>query len=528
MPKKKLGNGWYEAVDPTSGRTYFIHKDKRITQWNRPSDEDLGLVAVKEAAVASPTAEQAPAAATRGKWEKRFDQKSNKHYYVNKATRQSQWTVPDGFVEDESDAAAKKKKKKSRTIRHGDWQVRKDKKGRVYYANTKTMKTQWKKPPELEGLDLTFPESDAEEGMASGTVSQSDTAVEPQLPQPVAGAGKMAEADGSDSEDDAADETDQVMPLASSTVARKKSIPKPIRTTDSYFNMSEIVDDDDSAGGAGGGGGGATGGSGAPAAGSESTNFEDLSAYILGKTGAVTVNAIDGKRTNRGWGDNVVIDLRDIVDVHIDDATLQHDMAEFASTLFHALFIALILPAAPLLFQPTLPVMVSPSLWFSAGAVLWATSKDTKFHTKYRGPRVLDFNGKPLTLPLLAKLKTPALSKSAVQMSKNITGFVGTRKTSKAGFSHAEKIFHFVLEDVCEETSHDNIPLLWDEIYCQVIRVSALGADVPSDVTLKAWQLFAVLASVFPCSKSLFPYAMSWCEKIKTSSPGKQIADLAW
>ena len=212
------------------------------------------------------------------------------------------------------------------------------------------------------------------------------------------------------------------------------------------------------------------------------SQFDDLSAYILQKTGNVTVNAIGAQRSNRGWGENVSVDLHDIVDVQIDKSMLNRNLVDFARA---------------------------------------------KFHAKHQGPKALQFRGKPLTHPLLAKLKSSALVKAAIQMSKNITGFIGTRKTSKAGFSHAEKIFHFVLEDICDETTHDNIPLLWDEIYCQVMKVSVLESGVDINVSTKSWQLFAVLASVFPCSKELFPYAMSFCEKVKASAP-EHIYALAW
>ena len=475
MPKKKIGNGWYQAVDPTSNRPYYIHKEKRLTQWARPTDEELGLVepsSSNEAAVAPPASPKKSTDQSRGKWQKRIDKRSGKTYYVNKATRQSQWEKPEGFVDEEAAAttaaAAKKPKKKSRSFKHGIWQVRKDKKGRVYYANTETMKTQWEKPPELEGVTITFPDEEDEQE------TQTDA--------------EATVAEVSETEAEELEEKDTVAPLKT-----RRKTPAPIRTTDSYFNMSSIDQEPEPQTASASASGSK---SSQPSSGAKSTpaipeasggskdnsQFEDLGAYILKQTGTVTVNAIDNKRTNRGWGDNVTMDLRDIVDVHIDDATLQQDMADYAAT---------------------------------------------KFHTKYQGANALAFEGKPLTVPLLAKLKSAALVKSAVQMSKNITGFVGTRKTSKAGFSHAEKIFVFVLEDICDETNHDNIPLLWDEIYCQVVKVSVLQPDVDIAISTKAWQLFAVLASVFPCSKTLFPYLMSWCEKVKSSAP-KNIYALAW
>ena len=195
MPKKKLGNGWYEATDKKSGRTYYLHKDKRITQWNRPTEAELGGAEAAPDTPGVPTPPATPDGSANepiGKWEKRVDKASGKPYYVNKTTRQSQWHKPDGFEDDtggESKAPEKqqqqqqqekpKKKKKSNTIRHGDWQVRKDKKGRVYYANVKTMTTQWNLPEELVGIDLTFPNEDGASGATKATATAAAPAASP-------------------------------------------------------------------------------------------------------------------------------------------------------------------------------------------------------------------------------------------------------------------------------------------------------------------------------------------------------------
>jgi len=196
------------------------------------------------------------------------------------------------------------------------------------------------------------------------------------------------------------------------------------------------------------------------------------------------LSKLNSNRTRRKWGDNNTVDLRDIVDVEIEGDKYDKDFMEYVHGHF------LIVKSN----QPS---------------------------------KLASFDPKVLKMPLTkACSTTKSLVKDACQMSKNITGFLGARKTGKHNFGHAEKIFRYVLLNLYDKSKED-LPPLCDEIYCQLIKMTTSCPE--QAIELKGFQLMAILSAVFPCSPELFPYVMSHCEiKKKLKGQDDQIKQLAW
>ena len=73
---------WKEIVDKTSGKTYYVNRQSKVTTWQRPAE--LGNVA--------------SVAAGGGDWVEHFDKERNKAYFYNNATKETTWARPPGIV----------------------------------------------------------------------------------------------------------------------------------------------------------------------------------------------------------------------------------------------------------------------------------------------------------------------------------------------------------------------------------------------------------------------------------------------
>ena len=92
QPAGGLPPGWIEEKDPQSGRSYYVHPATQNTTWDRPVEAPANAPAP---VVAHPPAQ--PAAASPSlppNWRIDFDQQSNRQFYINTATGQSQWDPP--------------------------------------------------------------------------------------------------------------------------------------------------------------------------------------------------------------------------------------------------------------------------------------------------------------------------------------------------------------------------------------------------------------------------------------------------
>mmetsp|Transcript_42576 Transcript_42576/g.99938 ORF Transcript_42576/g.99938 Transcript_42576/m.99938 type:complete len:151 (-) Transcript_42576:889-1341(-) len=86
--KSKLPAGWTSKIDPETMAVYYVNHATKITSWVLP-EEDGGAAHIYEAAESSEQPQNLPPG-----WTRKVDPESNKPYYVNHATQQTQWELP--------------------------------------------------------------------------------------------------------------------------------------------------------------------------------------------------------------------------------------------------------------------------------------------------------------------------------------------------------------------------------------------------------------------------------------------------
>jgi len=122
---------------------------------------------------------------------------------------------------------------------------------------------------------------------------------------------------------------------------------------------------------------------------------------------------------------------------------------------------------------------------------------------------------KLLPAPLLNVVRKQDEPK-ATQAFRNVTAYMGDRKSSKESMGHVEKISKFAIQG-----DHN----LQDEIYMQVVKQTT-GND-NRDSLIKGWQLMAVLAGVSPCSQAFHEYLVTYMQKTADKTSDHVIKELA-
>lgn len=136
--------GWIAKTDPNSGKTYYINKETRATQWSKPDDfvDDSTALSDAKPAVDSVKPSASPALPL-SQWSERVDPTSGKTYYVNRETKQTTWQRPP-----ELDVASVVSPASSTS--DSQWVAKTDPaSGKPYYYHKITKQTTWTKPPEL-------------------------------------------------------------------------------------------------------------------------------------------------------------------------------------------------------------------------------------------------------------------------------------------------------------------------------------------------------------------------------------------
>ncbi|KAJ8609686.1 hypothetical protein CTAYLR_009387 [Chrysophaeum taylorii] len=116
-----IGSGWFEHLDPASGRKYYANAATQETRWDYP--------------LASETVDTSD-------WDERLDPQSGRVYYYNAKTQETSWMPPPGYKGEATEL------EKAASTDPTKWQSRvDDATKRTYYYNTVTKETTWIKPP---------------------------------------------------------------------------------------------------------------------------------------------------------------------------------------------------------------------------------------------------------------------------------------------------------------------------------------------------------------------------------------------
>lgn len=129
------------------------------------------------------------------------------------------------------------------------------------------------------------------------------------------------------------------------------------------------------------------------------------------------------------------------------------------------------------------------------------------FKSKSSALKMLQWKNELIKMPLI-KLSSPDLHKTAIQLFRNITGFMGDRKSSKPKEDHAQKILSNVITS----------PELFDEAFCQLCKQITKNPNVSS--ARQGWELMTLCLSVFPPSPDLlFPLLGFFRDNLISNEP---------
>jgi hypothetical protein len=117
-----------------------------------------------------------------------------------------------------------------------------------------------------------------------------------------------------------------------------------------------------------------------------------------------------------------------------------------------------------------------------------------------------------IKLSLLSHPETD-VEKAAVQVFRNITGYMGDRSSKKSKLQHIKKIYDMVQK-------HSNSKFQ-DEIFCQVCKQTNKNPSLAS--TINGWEIMMLCLAVFPPSANLMMYLMAYCasvvESVRSNDP---------
>lgn len=99
------------------------------------------------------------------------------------------------------------------------------------------------------------------------------------------------------------------------------------------------------------------------------------------------------------------------------------------------------------------------------------------------------------------------IEKAAVQVFRNITGYMGDRKSKKNKLQHIKKMYNAV-------QTHSNSKFQ-DEIYCQICKQTNKNPSLAS--TINGWEIMMLCLAVFPPSANLMLYLMAYCASVVES-----------
>jgi predicted nucleic acid-binding Zn-ribbon protein/acyl-CoA-binding protein len=113
---------------------------------------------------------------------------------------------------------------------------------------------------------------------------------------------------------------------------------------------------------------------------------------------------------------------------------------------------------------------------------------------------MVSHNKKALSVSL-HKFPDKRHEEDALQTFKNITSYMGERKSGKAPFGHIDKLSRMGMK---------NNELLRDEILAQIVKQVTNNDN--REAVSRGWRLLCILLGVFPPSSSFNPYLVAFCQ----------------
>lgn len=125
-------------------------------------------------------------------------------------------------------------------------------------------------------------------------------------------------------------------------------------------------------------------------------------------------------------------------------------------------------------------------------------SRKGMFNTKTNLDKVLRWKNEVIKTALHIT-RDGELNTQAVQIFRNVTGFMGDRCSGKPRIDHCQKILSNVLQSP---------EVMRDETYCQIIK--QVTGNPSAESTAAGWQLLAACLATFPPSSELAPHVGSY------------------
>ena len=145
---------WVEAVDPSSGRSYYTNSETGETSWVKPVEEF--------------TTSSSPSSF----WVEKLDPSTNRTFYANTETGETSWTQPEEMNKSNTTPAAEEEQS-SNTVADTVEERQDPATGRVYYVDTTTGATSWTDP--RTRVETEEEETQKQEATANTTISTSTT-----------------------------------------------------------------------------------------------------------------------------------------------------------------------------------------------------------------------------------------------------------------------------------------------------------------------------------------------------------------
>ncbi|GLD92994.1 hypothetical protein PINS_up001586 [Pythium insidiosum] len=130
--EKTSGGTWERYMDHDNNKSFYFNPERRVSQWERPSQEEWSL-----------RRSQSMSTEKRGEWQAFVDAATQQPFYYNARTGESTWEKPPAFAQTTTTTATTK----SAWIQCTDPAT-----SQIYYLNVETQQTTWELPPELHRI----------------------------------------------------------------------------------------------------------------------------------------------------------------------------------------------------------------------------------------------------------------------------------------------------------------------------------------------------------------------------------------